>query len=433
VWSLGQRVGSLVGIVKPPDLNLISAVVHHGCMGLPQELVDHITDMLDDDIQALKACSLACRALFASTRRLIYRGVRLPPQGYLDDPAALHSLSLMGERGLFQYARKVHICFPPVACNPDPDTLLPHLRHFQSLNRIHTLVIDYYDAVTWALPEHYKTYFVHFYPTLTSLTLFHACGHYRLILQFALQFPNLEDLCLDCVEDEGWYPDMVIPAIVDQSPPLRGHLRFAGAVDVAQYPTDLAYELPNGINFRSVELEGLAGSDAQHILNGCAHSLENLIITLLSAGTRRLSLLSLVMTGCLANFPPAEGEEFVGLTFAGINDLRRLTFRMWLSHMSTFEPQLLLGAFSTVTSPVFCELVLELTGNWYLDDPSWVYQDRWEEIDRHLEERFSDRGDFKIIIRNSDSDGWEYFQRHIKGCFPLLASRGCIEFEKPRD
>jgi hypothetical protein len=259
-------------------------------------------DMLRNDLRALKTCSLTCRAMFASTRHLIYRTLHLPPQNYLRDPAGLRFLSLRGEHGLFQYARKVHIHLPPTLTS---DILLPHLRHFQSLDRVHALTVDYYDPITWTWPEHYKTCFIHFYPTLTSLTLHHPSGHHRVIFQFALQFPNLENLCLESVEHELWHNSgMIVPAIVDRSPPLRGHLRLVGIVPEARYLIDLAYELPNGINFRSVELEGFAGSCAQHILNGCAHTLENLIIVPRSTGTYPLSPLSSIMTERLADFLP---------------------------------------------------------------------------------------------------------------------------------
>ena len=40
-------------------------------MILPTELVDYIMDILRDDLRALKACSLTCWAMFASTRHLI--------------------------------------------------------------------------------------------------------------------------------------------------------------------------------------------------------------------------------------------------------------------------------------------------------------------------------------------------------------------------
>ena len=58
---------------KPINLDSICVAVNHGCMGLPQELVDHIMDMLYVDLQALKACSLTCKAMFSSTRHLIHQ------------------------------------------------------------------------------------------------------------------------------------------------------------------------------------------------------------------------------------------------------------------------------------------------------------------------------------------------------------------------
>ena len=47
-------------------------------MGLPQEIVDLIMDMLYDNIRALKVCSLTCKAMFASTRHLIHQRLHLP-------------------------------------------------------------------------------------------------------------------------------------------------------------------------------------------------------------------------------------------------------------------------------------------------------------------------------------------------------------------
>lgn len=81
VLPLGQKVISLTGIVKdqvttmklstkqrqPADIIGISAAIHHGCMGLPQQLVEYIMEVLRDDLQTLKACSLTCKPMFAST------------------------------------------------------------------------------------------------------------------------------------------------------------------------------------------------------------------------------------------------------------------------------------------------------------------------------------------------------------------------------
>jgi hypothetical protein len=167
-----------------------------------------------------------------------------------------------------------------------PDIILPHLHRFQSLDRVHTLIIERYHAPLWA--NHYKTCFAHLYPTLTSLTLRRPFGHYRLLLQFALQFPHLENLSLDFLEAErAVTPGLVVPTVVDQSSPLRGCLRLAGYGTAIQLPSDFTREFPKGIKFRSVELEDFLGNHAQHTLEACADTLESLTIVPLATGTRQ--------------------------------------------------------------------------------------------------------------------------------------------------
>lgn len=285
---------SLVGVAgRPADLGRISAAIHHGCMGLPQELINYIMDMLHGDLCALKACSLTCKAMFASTRHLIHRIFCLTvrnnqsvltkaEKSRYQKPDSheieLRFISYMGERGLLQYARHVHI---RVFRTFTPDALSPHLHHFQSLDLVHTLTIEHYDAAAWK--NHYKTSFVHFYPALTSLTLRRASGQYQSLLPFILQFPNLENLCLEWLI--GPRNSRTVPTIIDQFPPLCGHLRLAGYSTVVRWLTDAIHEVPNVINFRSVELEDFSGVDARHLLEACANTLENLTIIPRANGT----------------------------------------------------------------------------------------------------------------------------------------------------
>ena len=263
-------------------------------MGIPQDLVDYVMDMLRDDFEALKACSLTCRSMFASTRRLIHETLCLTQRnnkkiltrqqkrelrrgsGHHD----LRFLSHMGERGLLKYAREVAIRNPAIYT---PENLLPHLHHFRSLNRVHALTIEHYNAIKWA--NHCEPFFAHFRPTLTSLTLRHPFGRYRAVLRFALQFPNLEDLCIELLQSGGGeIQDQTAPAAIEQPPPLRGRLRLVGYDTTFEWP-DLVHELPNGINFRSVELESFFGERVSHVLQACAHTLEDLTIVPYEDGT----------------------------------------------------------------------------------------------------------------------------------------------------
>ena len=307
VRKLGWRPRSLVGGTKGKeiaaemedpsvDLNLIMATTHHGCIGLPQELVDCVTELLSDDLPALKACSLTCKALFASTRHLIHETLRLNIRNnqsvlsreeklrYLRwncRDTELRFLTYAGEHGLLRYARRVHICMPYYFT---PDLLLPHLHHFQSLNNVHALTIEHCLTVTWS--DSYKTSFLHFYPTLTSLTLHYPSGDYRFLLQFVLQFPNLENLALEWLE-ELVRQDFADPVIIHQTPPLRGHFRLAGVRGEDHWPMDFSNDLRHRIFFRSVELEDCLGDKAQYVLNACAHTIEHLILVPRGIGTHR--------------------------------------------------------------------------------------------------------------------------------------------------
>ena len=110
-------------------------------MGLPQELIDDIIAILQDDIRALKACSLTCKAMFASPRHLIHRTLYLTVRNnqsvftqqeksrYEKRPRRnleLRFISYAGERGLLRYPRQLYINMPSQFT---PDNILPHLHH----------------------------------------------------------------------------------------------------------------------------------------------------------------------------------------------------------------------------------------------------------------------------------------------------------------
>ena len=277
-------------------------------MILPTELIDYIMDILGDDLPALQACSLTCRAMLASVRRLIHHTLYLTPENDQSVPTRrdglrspkrnhndveLRFLSYAGERGFLQYTRRVHIrmthCFAP-------DALLPRLHHFQSLDRVHTLTIEDFYLPRWV--PHYRTCFSHFHPTLTSLTLLRCLDYNkdRLLPGFVLRFPHLENLCVERVRELLRIGPQPLPdstLTVDQPPPLRGYLRLAGPDTLRQLAACFACDLSTGVNFRSVELEDFCDDQAQPILNACAHTIERLTIILGSNGMHQLLLLSM--------------------------------------------------------------------------------------------------------------------------------------------
>ena len=281
-------------------------------MGLPQEVVDRIMDILQDDESDLKACSLTCKAMFASTRHLIHQTLNLERENRLSltperkrrtrhvpYKLELRFLSFMGERDLLKYARHLNI---RMDCMFSPYLLEPYLHHFRSLDRIHTLRILSYSAHLWI--DDYNTYFTHFYPTLTTLALHFPAGDYRDVLRFALRFPNLENLTLDSILDgTSDTTGTSVPPLVSKSPPLRGRFRCATLLpgDPA-WAKDLAFGLPGGINFRSVEFQGVYWGCGQPILDGCAGSLEEFIVRVGGDGERTRYLVSFVQPRLNAPF-----------------------------------------------------------------------------------------------------------------------------------
>ena len=157
-------------------------------MGLPQEVIERIIGILRDNRGALEACSLTCKAMFASTRHLIHQTLHLKEEtnARILTPAEkrrvrkgcheleLRLLSFMGERDLLKYAKHADIRMDFML---SPDPLKPHLRHFRSLDRIHTLTIRLCSADVWR-----RTYVTQFYPTLTTLALHFLIEDHRNVL-----------------------------------------------------------------------------------------------------------------------------------------------------------------------------------------------------------------------------------------------------------
>lgn len=118
------------------------------------------------------------------------------------------------------------------------------------------------------------------------------------------------------------------------------------------------------------------------------------------------------------------------LDFQAAKVLRRLTLHVTFPQVFFPDTDTLLETLSTITSPDFCEFVLELDK--YLSDsdvPNPRHWRHWEKIDEFLEERFAERGDFRLVVRTRPLSNHEIFQTHVKEGFPLLTRRGCFFFE----
>ena len=341
-------------------------------------------------------------------------------QGSGHQELRLRFLFYMGEHGFLQYTRRVHI---GGSVRFTPETLLPHLHYFQSLDHVHTLVFEGYRAAPWVC--RHNTRFTHFYPTLTSLTLTRPAGKYRTIMRFALQFPNLESLCFEwLVDDEETRLGLDVRVFVEKFPPLRGHLRLASEAQT-QWLEDVSRDLQDS-NFRSVEIEaGFLGHYVQPILNMCTHRWKSHHRV---PRNRWASVSHRVLRDHRSNFSMVAHRLFTRLELTGMGALRRLTLRMEFRYATAAEENFLIALLSTIKSQFFCEFVLELEKLPSLFDPL-VDWDHWVDIDEFLEGRFASRGDFKFVIRTAEPYDRATFRRHAKLGFPLLVGRKCLHFE----
>ena len=232
-----------------------------GWMNLPQELVDEILGYLQDDLLALKACSLTCKCLFGAVRPLIHRRlVCLSSRSEDPKPGG----SLFGRRkrdsgvfgwlfeadrsGVLCYTRHLTIKVKDRALNPtDTQEYLPYLR---SITKLHTLTLNTFHLHPF-VPV-FNKHFGRFTHTLRHLDIRNPCGSEWRLLYIICQFPLLDDLTV--ISPAGEFvsdPDCPIPTVT-RSPPLRGKLL------VAQVHSRELFEglagFPAGLNFRSLEL-----------------------------------------------------------------------------------------------------------------------------------------------------------------------------------
>ena len=249
-----------------------------GWKNLPQELVDEIIGYLQDDPDALKACSLTCKYLFGATRPLIHRrlvclGSRpeytKPKPSLLGtfnrrkrDPGVFERLIDADRSGVLPYTKYL-ILKPKHADNSprfDPRDVQEYLPHLRSIAKLHSLTLD-----TFCLPPVFSECFGMFTNTLRHLDIRNASCSEQELLYIICQFPLLEDLSIiSPVIGLSLHP---APAIT-QSPLLRGKLVLVKPAS-KELSEGLA-ALPGGLNFRSLELSRCKHLEA--VLAACSHT-----------------------------------------------------------------------------------------------------------------------------------------------------------------
>jgi len=278
-------------VEPPPDLT--PATISGTWKVLPQELINYIFFMLNDDLRSLKACSSTCKLMFASARRIIHQKIYLSfeknwelltlteRRRYLSEDRvglAVKVLSELAARGVLPYARQLFI---NLERDFTPTNLQPFNHHFQCFDRIQELTISMLD--TPGFLESFDTYFANIVPTLRSLHLEGPTGETRDILDFICRFPYLDDLSLKMSiptdpRDRRTWSSGTLP-VIKCMPPFRGRLRLDGIIERRGSLLQQLASLPGKRRFRSIVFRNCESETEQPIIDACCGTLESVSTT----------------------------------------------------------------------------------------------------------------------------------------------------------
>ena len=259
-------------------------------MGLPQSLVDMIFEYLKTDRDALLSCSLTCRALFCSARRVIHErlyvaGPRVsPPAGKLTEwrwffnRRYLRILSLADDADLIQYTRHLIV---EVGQTLTPRNLRPYIPTFQKYVWLTSLTLTHFDSTPF-LPV-FDRYFRHLSHSLRSLYLISPRGSPDVMTDFISQFRNLDNLGLNRVMKPPCRPQRRSTTSLGPRrwfTPLGGTLRIANTDSRRSSSLKPLLHLPGGLRFRSLEFVCCTDINTSGIIQRCSSTLESVACTL---------------------------------------------------------------------------------------------------------------------------------------------------------
>ena len=245
--------------------------------------MDEILEYLEGDRRTLRACSLTCKALFRSARRVIHRRLYVAGPGKVTtvdereplrygsaNRSHLHTFSMAAQCGLVHYTQELTI---KVGEAFTPGNLRPYLSQFQTFARLTSLTLHHFNPTPF-LPV-FEQYFGHLAQQMRSLKFIHPSGPQDNMMYFICQFPNLDDLGLSPFPSHNLDPSKEHSmSSIQSSPTLRGALRIAITNGWSTNPLECLARLPSGLRFRSIEFLHCAGINPDVIIRECASTLQ---------------------------------------------------------------------------------------------------------------------------------------------------------------
>ena len=245
--------------------------------------MDEILEYLEDDRRTLKACSLTCKGLFCSARRIIHRRLYVVNPGGTDTlgrrryeygyHSQLRTFSTVVRCGLACYTQELTIAvgeeFTPVA-------LWKHLSYFQMFARLTSLTLHHFSPTPF-LPV-FEQYFGHLAQQMRSLEFIQPSAPRDNMMYFICQFPNLDDLGFKPFPPQNLDPSKEYNmSSIQSSPTLGGTLRIMTRKGWSVDRLECLTRLPSGLRFRSIEFLRCTGASPDVIIRECAPTLQSLM------------------------------------------------------------------------------------------------------------------------------------------------------------
>ena len=240
----------------------------------PYDIVEMITAHLIHDLDALIACSLACRSWYTAAVPHLHHTLTLVGGGPDVDRSRLEPLSKLHELGLLPFVKAVRVeqwpakgrWFVPQALNH------PSLRFFSALTNVHTLKLQHLEIHHFiSVHEHY---FGHFSQTLRSITLYQPRGTPQQLSYFLSHFQN--PVYIGIREAQTHTSNTIIPDmehVTSHAPKLRGRLVLSRTPSVETWTHLIASCV--SLQFYHIDLRW-SESCAPVLLEACAETLETL-------------------------------------------------------------------------------------------------------------------------------------------------------------
>ena len=275
--------GAVITPSRPP---LPMIMYDKGLASLPDDVIHEIFGLLDMD--ALKSCSLAGKAISLSAKPFVHRTLSLTPRPRIlkgkgpNSPGRqteFKGLAILDKRGLLQHTRHLSIFLPS---NPlFAHDLQPHTQYLRALANVRSFKTRWLD--TPSLIARMEHFFGAFLGSLQSLELEFPRGDHKQILYFICRFPNLRDLKIKGLQDYTHSIRSGGPHFdIETSPLLDGTLDLqlnTGSDRGAQLILNNLVMLPSGLKFRAIKLSGSTGNNPQFLVDACAPTLEYLDFT----------------------------------------------------------------------------------------------------------------------------------------------------------